>query len=119
MRGAMATYIELQKQIESLQREAETLRAKERKGVIAQMKEAVVAYGISASELGLTSGRGKAAAPARKTRTRGAATRNAGSAGTAAYVDAKGNTWGGRGKRPNWLREALANGAKLEDFAAK
>src|SRR5215210_4653358 len=80
MRGAMATYIELQKQIESLQREAETLRAKERKGVIAQMKEAVAAYGISASELGLTSGRGsKAPAPGRKTRTRGAAKRNGGS----------------------------------------
>ena len=117
MRGAMATYIELQKQIESLQREAETLRAKERKGVIVQMKEAIAAYGISASELGLTSGRGrKAAAPGRKTRTPRAAKRNGGSA---AYADSKGNTWGGRGKRPNWLREALANGAKLEDFAAK
>ena len=117
MRGAMATYIELQKQIESLQREAETLRAKERKGVIVQMKEAIAAYGISASELGLTSGGGrKAAAPGRKTKTRGAAKR---STGGTAYADAKGNTWGGRGKRPNWLREALANGAKLEDFAAK
>lgn len=116
----MATYIELQKQIESLQREAETLRAKERKGVIAQMKEAIAAYGISASELGLTSGRGrKAAAPGRKTSTRRAAKRGTGNGGSAAYVDAKGNTWGGRGKRPNWLREALANGAKLEDFAAK
>jgi len=112
----MATYIELQKQIESLQREAETLRAKERKGVIVQMKEAIAAYGISASELGLTSGRGRKAAPGRKTRTRAAAKRNGGSA---AYADSKGNTWGGRGKRPNWLREALANGAKLEDFAAK
>lgn len=113
----MATYIELQKQIESLQREAETLRAKERKGVIAQMKEAIAAYGISASELGLTSTRGqRAAAPGRKTRTRSPAGKR--SAGTA-YADAKGNTWGGRGKRPNWLREALANGAKLEDFAAK
>ena len=26
-------------------------------------------------------------------------------------------TWTGRGKRPVWLREALENGAKLEDFA--
>ncbi|MGB1202528.1 MAG: H-NS family nucleoid-associated regulatory protein, partial [Alloalcanivorax venustensis] len=25
-------------------------------------------------------------------------------------------TWTGRGKRPVWLREALENGAKLEDF---
>ena len=26
-------------------------------------------------------------------------------------------TWTGRGKRPVWLRDALENGAKLEDFA--
>ncbi len=27
------------------------------------------------------------------------------------------NTWTGRGKRPLWLQDALAKGAKLEDFA--
>ena len=27
-------------------------------------------------------------------------------------------TWSGRGKRPRWLRKALANGAELSDFAA-
>ena len=27
------------------------------------------------------------------------------------------NTWTGRGKRPVWLREALEQGANLEDFA--
>lgn len=26
-------------------------------------------------------------------------------------------TWSGRGKRPNWLQDELANGKKLEDFA--
>ena len=26
-------------------------------------------------------------------------------------------TWTGRGKRPGWLREALAQGARLDDFA--
>ena len=26
-------------------------------------------------------------------------------------------TWTGRGKRPRWLHEALARGAKLDDFA--
>lgn len=29
------------------------------------------------------------------------------------------NTWSGRGKRPTWLNEATANGAKLEDFEVK
>jgi DNA-binding protein H-NS len=26
-------------------------------------------------------------------------------------------TWTGRGKKPNWLKAALENGAKIEDFA--
>ena len=30
-----------------------------------------------------------------------------------------GGTWGGRGKRPTWLRDALNAGKKLEDFAVK
>ncbi|WP_082793583.1 H-NS histone family protein [Ramlibacter tataouinensis] len=113
----MATYLELQKQIVELQREADALKAKERKGVIARMKEAIAAYGITAAELGLISARArKAATPSRKSRAgRTSVKRNGNSV---AYADSNGNTWGGRGKRPNWLREALANGAKLEDFTA-
>ena len=30
---------------------------------------------------------------------------------------ATGDTWSGRGLRPNWLKAALAAGKKLEDFA--
>jgi DNA-binding protein H-NS len=29
------------------------------------------------------------------------------------------NTWAGRGKRPAWLNERLASGAKLEDFLVR
>ena len=36
---------------------------------------------------------------------------------SAKYADGKGNVWGGRGPRPLWLREALAAGKRLEDFA--
>jgi DNA-binding protein H-NS len=32
------------------------------------------------------------------------------------YGDDKGNTWSGRGKRPNWLRNALIVGEALEQF---
>jgi DNA-binding protein H-NS len=33
------------------------------------------------------------------------------------YRDGEGNTWVGRGPRPQWLRDALANGKTLADFA--
>jgi DNA-binding protein H-NS len=106
----MATYIELQKQIEALQKEAEALKNKERDGVIARMKEAIAAYGITAGDLGLSSSR------MAKTIGRRGLPKSKRAAG-AAYADSNGNTWGGRGPRPKWLRDALANGAKLEDFA--
>ena len=31
--------------------------------------------------------------------------------------EATGNTWSGRGLQPNWLKAALSEGRKLEDFA--
>jgi DNA-binding protein H-NS len=34
----------------------------------------------------------------------------------AKYQDDQGNTWGGKGRRPNWLNEALEQGMRLEDF---
>jgi DNA-binding protein H-NS len=35
---------------------------------------------------------------------------------SAKFRDEAGNTWGGMGKRPQWLRDALASGKRLEDF---
>lgn len=36
--------------------------------------------------------------------------------GRGMYRDAHGNTWAGKGRRPNWLIEALERGKTLEDF---
>jgi DNA-binding protein H-NS len=32
------------------------------------------------------------------------------------YRDVHGNTWTGRGQKPVWMRDAIAQGAKQEDF---
>ena len=32
------------------------------------------------------------------------------------YRDANGNTWAGVGKKPNWLKAAIASGKSQEDF---
>ena len=109
----MATYIELQKQIEALQKEAEALKNRERDGVIERMKEAIAVYEISAEDLGLGGGRGMRSGPGRGMGRRGPQKRGEGTA----YADGKGNTWGGRGPRPRWLKDALAGGAQLSDFA--
>jgi len=110
------TYAQVMKQIDSLKAEAERLRRHEVDGVIERIREAIRHYGLTAADLGL--GRGKSAARPAAKKTRG---RRRGKAATTAavakYRDDQGRTWVGRGKRPQWLRDALAAGRKLEDFA--
>lgn len=102
------SYAQIQKQIEALQRQADELRAQEVAGVIARIKEAIAHYSLTAEQLGYGGTPRKARVKAQKTSTTAAP----------AYSDGLGNTWGGRGPRPQWLRAALAAGKSLEDFAS-
>jgi DNA-binding protein H-NS len=111
------SYTQIQKQIKNLQQEAERVRRKEVQGVIGRIKEAIAAYGLTASDLGLeAAARGKSSVerrgPAGKAEP-GAAKR----AKVPKFRDEAGHTWGGRGPRPKWLRDALTAGKALEDFA--
>jgi DNA-binding protein H-NS len=98
------TLLQLQKQIAALEAKAAKIRQTEAKGVISKIRAAIDAYGFTAEDLF-----GKSAA--KSTGARRARSMDA------KYSDGKGNTWVGRGKRPDWLRNALAAGADLSDFA--
>lgn len=105
----MATYLELKQKAEKLMQEAEQMRIKELNDVIAELKEKIEAYGLTAQDLGLTG------SPKR----RKAAGSNKAQA-VVKYRGPNGQTWsGGRGRKPQWVVDALAQGKKLEDFAAK
>lgn len=112
------TYEQLQRQIVSLQAEAEKLRRKELEGVVSRIREAIDFYQLTAADLGFSS---KAAAPAKAGKGAGRK-KAAGKTGSKAaqapapYSDGNGGTWAGRGKRPQWLRDALAAGRTLEEF---
>lgn len=107
------TYVQIQKQIAALQREADKLKRAEVDGVIAKIKEAIQVYALTAADLGLGGVKHRAVT------LKGTRTRRASADQTAApkFQDKNGNTWGGRGPRPQWLRDALAAGAQLADFA--
>lgn len=107
------TYEQLMRRIEALQAEADKLRRKEAEGVVARIREAIEHYGITAADLGLLDSGG--AGRKRGARRRPAARRKA-AAAVVKYRDEAGRTWGGRGKRPQWLRDALAAGKTLDDF---
>jgi DNA-binding protein H-NS len=110
------TYVQIQKQIETLQREADKLKRKEVDEVIAKIKEAIRVYGLTAADLALE-GRVVRRGPAAKKRGRPATKAKTRGPATVKYRDENGNTWGGRGPRPQWLREALGAGKSLQDFA--
>ncbi|HEX6705334.1 MAG TPA: H-NS histone family protein [Albitalea sp.] len=110
------TYAQVQQQIQALQREAETLRRKEAADVVARIKEAITAYGITAEDLGFglsaRAGNGTEAIAKRRPRPKATATASA-----PKYQDTAGNTWSGRGPRPQWLKDAISAGKTLQDFA--
>lgn len=104
----------IQRQIETLQREAENVERKELEGVVAQIKEAISRYELSTCELGLSGG-GFAPRAAQAVK-RAAANRKERSAIARLQNDA-GKTRVGRGPCPRWLGHAMAQGKQLQDFA--
>jgi len=111
------SYASIVKQIETLKAEAEKARRKEVDGVISRIRTAIDAYQLTAADLGFVT---KAKTPKKtaaktKVRRKGAAKAPL----VVKYRNDSGGTWGGRGKRPQWLRDALNAGKSLADFAVK
>lgn len=111
------SYAQIVKQIETLKLEADKIRKQEINGVIARIREAITFYNLTAADLGLSQRAkpGPKAKPAAKRRKAKAAKAPA----VVKYRNDSGGTWGGIGKRPQWLRDAIASGKTLEDFAVK
>ncbi|MDB5859434.1 MAG: stpA [Ramlibacter sp.] len=104
----MATYLELKEQAERLLAQAEEMREQEIAQAIADIKEKMRLYGLTAEDLGL----GRAGG--------GRAPRGKAAAAPIKYRGPNGETWsGGRGRKPQWVTQALQQGRKLEEFAVK
>lgn len=140
------TLAQIQSQIDKLQKEAESIRAREVADVVGRIKEAIAHYGLSAADLGLdgkTAARGPvrkgaasgekvrekarkktlAKAPAKKSGSKAAAGKTAaGKPAKAArvsvikFADDQGHTWTGVGKRPNWFLAAIAAGKTADEL---
>ncbi|WER49757.1 H-NS histone family protein [Cupriavidus sp. WKF15] len=99
----MATYQEIVQKINELQKQAEEIKAREQAAVIADIREKIDQYGLTAEDLGF----GVKTLVGKKATNRKVPVR---------YRDSAGNTWTGRGKRPGWLTQALAAGKSVDDF---
>jgi DNA-binding protein H-NS len=103
----MSTVAELMAQKAEIEKKIADAQREERASAIAQVRSLMAQYGLTVADLASRS----ASAPR-------AATGKAVSKVAAKYRDAvTGNTWSGRGLKPNWLKAALDGGKTLADFA--
>jgi DNA-binding protein H-NS len=113
------TYAQIVKQIEVLKQDAEKIRRKEVEGVVSRIREAIAVYSLSAEDLGFGSKKPKAMGKVAVKPVKRAGAKAAKAPAVVKFRNETGGTWGGRGKRPQWLRDALASGKTLADFAVK
>lgn len=112
----MKTYQAVRAEIAKLEKQAEDLRRQELKSVIAQVRQVIADYGLTAADLGLGGARTRVAATGRK---RAASAGRRVSAGVAKYRDPKtGQTWTGHGRPPAWIVSAKDRDAFLIGGAA-
>lgn len=111
----MATLAQINEQIKKseeqmaeLRKQAESILSEEKQGVIADVIAKIAEYGLTASDLRLSTGvRGGQGTRASKTKGKAAPR----------YRSPSGETWsGGRGRKPGWVNAALAEGKDLAEF---
>jgi DNA-binding protein H-NS len=117
-----ASFVQITKQIEALQKQADALLASERPAALRAAKGAVALYGLTAAELGLGAHTGVLAqgpnrAPLERSNQTSRTNATAGTKAPVKYRDGTGNQWTGRGMKPRWLSAAIAAGKSLESFA--
>lgn len=100
----------IKNQIERLQKQAASIES----GIVARIKAEIAKHGLTAEQLFGASGGGAdiggRATPKQKLTAKAAMGK------TPKFADGSGNTWGGMGKRPQWVHDALASGKSLDDF---
>ncbi|MBC7706043.1 MAG: H-NS histone family protein [Rhodoferax sp.] len=116
----MGNLIEIQSQIEKLQRQANEIKAKEFDKTVQEIIVKMKAFGITPKNLqsaGDGNAKSKAKLLVKSTRKK---SHMAGTTTVAAkYRGPNGETWSGRGLTPRWLASLIAQGNNKEEFVIK
>ena len=112
----MSNLIDIQSQIEKLQKQANDIKAKEFNKTLQEIVAKMQAFGITAKDLQSAGSRGKAKPAVVAKRAAGKAKKTGGAAVAAKYRGPNGETWTGRGLTPRWLAGLIADGKTKEDF---
>jgi DNA-binding protein H-NS len=119
----MSNLIDIQGQIEKLQKQAAEIKSREFDKTVQEIQAKMKAFGISLKDLAPGKARGA------KGKAKAALAKSAGAKGvkkpkSSAVVAAKfkgpnGESWSGRGLAPRWLAALIAQGRSKEEFAIK
>lgn len=118
----MSNLIDIQSQIEKLQKQASEIKAKEFHGTVQDILAKMQAFGITVKDLQSAKpgkrgpGRGRKAGVAKVAKAP-KGPRKAGKPVAAKYRGPNGETWSGRGLTPKWLASLIAQGQSKESFA--
>ena len=112
----MNELVKLRQQIAEMEKQATELQKKNRPAVLAELREQMAAYGITAEELSRPAPKAqkprqplaKAASPAKG--------KKPAVSSPAKYRGPEGQEWTGRGTVPKWLKDLLVDGKTREDF---
>lgn len=112
------TFLEVQQQIEQLQKEAKRLREKEAEGVLARIKEAIAIYEFTPADLGFGQPGRKPAKTVSGDSKKARKPLKTSASSEPKFRDDQGNVWSGRGPRPAWFKAALEAGKSANDLLA-
>lgn len=120
----MGNLIEIQSQIEKLQKQAGEIKAREFDSTVKEILTKMNAFGITTKDLQPAKVRGSKgkskAAAAKKVATTVKRKNEKGTAVVAAkFRGPNGEAWSGRGLTPRWLAALVAQGQTKEEFAVK
>lgn len=117
----MSNLIDIQSQIEKLQKQAQEIRSKEFSSTVQDILAKMQAFGITVKDLqtakpgkAAKGGRAKGKATAGKKAVR--ALKKSGVAVAPKFRGPNGETWSGRGLTPKWMSALIAQGQTKESF---
>jgi DNA-binding protein H-NS len=112
----MNELIKLRQQIAEMEKQATELQKKNRPAVLAELREQMAAYGITAEELSRPAAKttkprqplAKSVSPAKSKKPAVPSPMK--------YRGPEGQGWSGHGMAPKWLKDLIAQGKAREDF---
>ena len=114
----MDNLIELQNQIEKLQKQAADIKNREFDRTVKDIRAKMQAFGISLKDIQevKSTKSGKQSMPKSTTSAKSRSSKTLGTKVPPKFKSPAGETWTGRGVMPRWMAALLAQGRSKEDF---